>query len=204
MNGAGLRAIAAGLAALLLAACAGPRVKPVLPTASLLAAQDAREAALRSKDASWQLEARLAVSDGRESGSGSLAWRQSGATFRFTVHAPVTGKTWVLAGDASHARLEGLPGGTVEGPDAAWLLERELGWHVPLAELSDWVRGMRAPGPAAITFRADGLPATIDQGGWHIEYRDYAQGHAPALPRRVYASRDSYSVRLAIRAWDMP
>lgn len=198
------RFLLAGLATLLLAACAGPSVRPGMPAATQLAAQDAREAALRAQGAAWQLEGRLAVSDGHDSGSGSLQWRQQGDAFSFTVHAPVTGKTWVLAGDAAHARLDGLPGGAVEGDDAGALLARELGWHVPVAELSEWVRGMRAPGPATIDFRADGLPASIDQAGWHIEYRDYATGHEPPLPRRVYASSGRYSVRLAIRTWSMP
>jgi outer membrane lipoprotein LolB len=182
---------------LLLAGCATPRVKP---DADLLARQSAREQVLAAQP-SWQLSGRLGVSSGKDSGSGSLQWRQDGDAFHFSVHAPVTGKTWVLSGDPHHAVLEGLRDRPLEGDDAAALLERELGWHVPVADLTAWVRAARAKGDARIEFRTDGLPASIEQDGWKIEYPDYDSTHQPPLPRKVFASSGEYRVRLAISQW---
>jgi outer membrane lipoprotein LolB len=184
----------------LLAACAAPRVKTVASDSAMLARQAAREQALAAKP-NWQLEGRLGVATGKDSGSGSLQWKQDGDAFRFSVHAPVTGKTWTLTGDAHHATLEGLRDRPLEGDDAAALLERELGWHVPVAELSAWVRGARASGDARVEFREDGLPAAIVQDGWKIEYPDYDTTRMPPLPRKVFASRGEYRVRLAVSDW---
>lgn len=181
----------------LLQGCAAPRVKP---DADLLARQSERENALAAHR-DWQLAGRLGVSDGHDGGSGSLEWKQDGEAFRFSVHAPVTGKTWVLSGDAHRAVLEGLRDRPIEGTDAAGLLERELGWHVPVSELTDWVRGARAHGDARIEFRSDGLPAVITEDGWTIEYPDYDSSHSPALPRKVFASRGDYRVRLSVSQW---
>jgi outer membrane lipoprotein LolB len=180
-----------------LGGCAAPRVKP---DADLLARQSAREHALAAEP-SWQLSGRLGVSDGHDGGSGSLQWRQDRDAFRFSVHAPVTGKTWVLSGDAHHAVLEGLREQAIEGPDAAQLLEREVGWHVPVAELTSWARAARAEGDAQIEFRSDGLPAVILQDGWKIEYPDYDSTHEPPLPRKIFASRGDYRVRLSVNQW---
>jgi outer membrane lipoprotein LolB len=197
-----MRSYALVLGVLLLAACAGQRIKPTAADATTLAAQSAREAALSAKHA-WTLHGRLGVSDGHDSGSGSLEWSQQDSGFRFSVHAPVTGKTWVLSGDAGHASLEGLRERAVEGNDAADLLARELGWQVPVAELTYWARGMRAPGDARIEFRADGLPAQIDQRGWTVRYLDYDTSREPALPSKVFASKADYKVRLSIRDWTL-
>ena len=188
---------AALAACLVLAGCAAPRVKP---DADLFARQSAREQMLAAQP-DWQLAGRLGVSNGKDSGSGSLQWRQNGDAFHFSVHAPVTGKTWVLSGDPHHVVLEGLRDRPVEGDDAAALLERELGWHVPVVELTAWVRGARAKGDAHVEFRDDGLPATIEQDGWKIEYPDYDSTHQPPLPRKVFASRGEYRVRLAVSQW---
>jgi outer membrane lipoprotein LolB len=182
---------------LALSGCAAPRIKP---DADLLARQSARERALAAQPM-WQLSGRLGVSDGHDGGSGSLQWRQDGDAFRFSVHAPVTGKTWVLSGDAHHAVLEGLREQPVESADAAQLLEREIGWHVPVAELTYWARAARAPGDARIEFRSDGLPAVIGQDGWKIEYPDYDNTHDPPLPRKIFASRGDYRVRLSVNQW---
>ncbi|HKE48622.1 MAG TPA: lipoprotein insertase outer membrane protein LolB [Rhodanobacteraceae bacterium] len=191
------RTFAACALALLLAACAAPRVKP---DAGLLARQSERERTLAAQP-SWQLAGRLGVANAKDAGSGSLEWRQDGDAFRFSVHAPVTGKTWVLSGDAHRVVLEGLRAQPVEGDDAAALLERELGWHVPVAELSDWVRGARSKGEARIEFNGEGLPAVIEQDGWKIEYPDYDTTRQPPLPRKIFASRGDSRVRLSVSQW---
>ena len=90
----------------------------------------------------------------------------------------------------------------IEGDNARDLLARELGWDVPVAQLVDWVRGVRAPGEARVEFRADGLPAAITQDGWRVEFLDYDEG-SPALPRKLHASSGSRKVRLAIREWSV-
>ncbi|MEP7044866.1 MAG: lipoprotein insertase outer membrane protein LolB [Dokdonella sp.] len=187
--------------ALLLAACAGPQVKPVAANADLLTRQAEREQVVSAR-AEWRLSGRLGVSDGRDSGSGSLEWTQRSDEFRFSVHAPVTGKTWTLSGTPRRAVLEGLREQPLEG-DAADLLARELGWQVPVAELTRWVRGLRTSPQSRITFTADGLPATIDEAGWHVQYQGYDTAFDPPLPSKVFASKGDYKVRLAIREWTL-
>lgn len=199
IHGPGFR-VALVACALLLGACAGQRPKPLRADAAALANQAAREATLAAIG-DWSLHGRLGVSDGHDSGSGSLEWTQHASAFRFSVHAPVTGKTWVLSGDEGYARLDGLREQPVDGRDAASLLDRELGWKVPVTELRYWVRGQRAPGAAEIEFRGDGLPVLIAQGGWTVRYLDYDVAQDPPMPSKVFASRGDYKVRLAIRDW---
>lgn len=195
-----LCAFAVATCALVLSACAPQRLRP---DAAGLDAQDRREALLAPKS-DWQLTGRLGVSDGRDSGSGSLVWSQQGQDFRFELHAPVTGKTWILSGDARHAQLQGLREEALQGDDAASLLQRELGWRVPVAELQWWARGMRAPGKAELSLRGDGLPARIVQAGWQVDFLDYDETTQPALPRKLFAESGNYKVRLAIQRWDSP
>ena len=189
-----------GFAVLGLVACAPQRLRP---DASGLAAQDQREARL-APVTDWQLVGRLGVSDGRDSGSGSLTWTQRGDRYQFELHAPVTGKTWLLSGDAKHAQLQGLREETLEGNNAASLLQRELGWRVPVAELAWWARGMRAPGNAELSLRGDGLPARIVQAGWQVDFLDYDESTNPPLPRKLFAENGNYKVRLAIQRWETP
>ncbi len=192
--------VALAISALVLSACAPQRLRP---DAAGLDEQDRREALLAPMS-NWQLVGRLGVSDGSDSGSGSLTWSQQGDTYRFELHAPVTGKTWLLSGDASQAKLQGLRDTTVVGDDAASLLRRELGWRVPVAELAWWARGMRAPGTADLSLRPDGLPARIVQAGWQVDFLDYDETQQPALPRKLFAESGNYKVRLAIQRWQRP
>jgi outer membrane lipoprotein LolB len=190
----------ASAATLILAACAPvPVRKP--GTATQLAAQAAREQMLGAQR-DWSLDGRFSASYGQHGGSGGIAWQQNGQQYEFTLRAPVTGKTVQLSGGPNGAVLTGAGRQPLTGRDAGEVLNAEFGWDVPVADLAWWVRGLRAPGrPAILTFGANGLPATLDQDGWHVDYRDWYAERSPPLPRKVYASRDPYTVRVMIEQW---
>lgn len=197
---AGFTAVAM-LAGFVLAACAPVPVRQP-GTAKQLTAQAAREQALGVQD-EWGLDGRFAASDGHDGGSGSLVWRQTGDRYQFILRAPITGKSVQLDGGPEGAVLTGAGKQPVSGVNARMVLNEEFGWDVPVADLAFWVRGLRAPGkPAILTFGANGLPATLDQDGWHIDYRDWYGERSPPMPRKVYASRDPYSVKVLIEQWN--
>lgn len=185
--------------ALLLIACAPQRPRTDASTA--MAAQEARELTLAAQP-DFSVQGRLAVSNGRDGGNGQLHWRQQGAQVEFELRAPVSRQTWRLTAGPGRAVIEGLEGGPREGREAEALLQRELGWTLPLSNLAAWARGLRGPGRARIEFDPEGLPRLIEQGGWTIEYRGWDRGSEPAMPSRVFASRGQQRVRLAIERWD--
>jgi outer membrane lipoprotein LolB len=184
-----------------LAACAPMAVRKP-GTTRQLAAQAAREQMLAAEPV-WGLEGRFAASDGQHGGSGSLSWQQNGQQYQFTLRAPITGKSVQLNGGPNGAVLTGIGKQAIAGHDAGEVLNEEFGWDVPVEDLAWWIRGLKAPGrPAVLTFGANGLPATLDQDGWHVDYRDWYAERNPPLPRKVYASRDPYTVRVMIEQWN--
>jgi outer membrane lipoprotein LolB len=200
-------------AALLLTACVAQPVRTALPPAESAAAealQLAREQRLRQQP-SWSLQGRIAVSNGRNGGSGRIDWTQDDRRFDVSLSAPVTRQSWRLVGDTDMARLEGLDGGTRDGPDAAVLLRDATGWEIPVTALADWVRGVRAQGAgvALATYGLDGRLLRLEQGGWSIDYHwplpgpvDAAGvGAPPTLPIRLDARRGEASVRLIVDQW---
>lgn len=203
------RLLTAAALAALLSACAGQAVRgpapPTMAPAATEAAQASRETALRGQ-AQWSLTGRIALSNGRNGGSGRIEWRQDGDRYEVALSAPVTRQSWRLSGDIAGARLEGLEGGARSGPDAAALLREATGWDIPVAALTDWVRGLRAQGqgPASLRYGVDGRLARIEQGGWSIDYRWPAGDAADltALPSRLDAARGQAKVKLIVDEWE--
>lgn len=195
------------LAVVMLAGCATrpTRDTPMEPAAQARAeaAQVTREQALQ-RQTDWSLRGRIAVSSADQGGSGRIEWRQAGAAYVIELSAPVTRQTWRLSGDATGARLEGIAGAPRQGGDPALLLREATGWDIPVEALAFWVRGARAPaaGPARLVFRADQHLARLEQGGWLIDYDQWADGPgAVALPARIEARRDAARVKLLIDGW---
>ncbi len=197
---------AATLVATLLAACVAQPVRQAPPTsrADAESAQAAREAVLGSH-AQWSLQGRIALSNGRNGGSGRIDWTQAAATYEVALSAPITRQSWRLTGHPGSARLEGLDGGPREGGDAETLLRAATGWTIPVAALSSWVRGAAAPGlaPASLQFGADGRLTRLQQSGWTIDYDDWRMQPelGVELPHRLNASQGEARVRLVVDGW---
>ena len=197
----------AAACAMLLAACATQPPRAVLPAiaGSPQQHQQQREAALAAQP-SWSLAGRVALSNGKDGGSGRIDWRQDGARYQVALSAPVTRQSWRLSGQPGQALLEGLEGGPRQGEDASALLLEATRWQIPVEALASWVRGAGADtarfGDADITFGADGRISRLVQGGWTIDYSDWgATGQGMELPNRLNAVRGDAKVRLIVDQW---
>jgi len=184
-----------------LAACVSAPVRRA-PDAALLQAQSLREAALAAHP-DWGLSGRIAISDGKDGGSGRIDWQQHGPDYDIRLSAPVTRQSWRLVKEGDRIRLEGLKGGTLEGTDAQALLYQALGWQVPIDALAAWARGARASNKdAQLQFGADGLPAVLVEDDWSVEYRSWdTNGDAPR-PSKVFAAQGKATVRLVVDRWN--
>lgn len=214
--------IACAAACLLLAGCVTvPHGKGVaigeLSTAAektAIAAQQARERVLQALP-TLAFDGRVALSNGRNGGSGRIEWRQSADRYNVTLSAPVSRQSWRLTGDAASARIEGIAGGPRSDTDVVRLLREATGLEVPVGALAAWAAGARADvqafGPARLEFTADGTLARIEQDGWIVDYLGWREAHPGAggpeggqrlqLPDRINAARGDARVRLAIDTW---
>ena len=199
-----LRAAALAATALALSACVSQPVRTPVPVdAEAAHGGDARRAALRD----WSLAGRVALSNGRQGGSGRIDWTQHGENYEVSLSAPVTRQSWRLGGDAGGARLEGIEGGPRESTDVEGMLRHATGWDIPVRAMADWVRGVAATGVAdgspVVAYGPGNLPSSLEQDGWRIDYKEWheAAGPLPALPRRIEARRGEAKVRLVVDAW---
>jgi outer membrane lipoprotein LolB len=193
----------AALTPLLLAACVPQQVVRNKGDAASIAQQEAREQQLTSAN-HWTLVGRLAVSTGNDAGSGNVTWTQNGDHYEFELRAPITGKSFRLTGGPDGAVLEGLDDGPQRGPNAEVLMQRALGWDVPLDELRAWVLGVRASGSNAdMSFGDDHLLSMLQQNGWTVSYINWDATQKPPLPTLIRAQKSPFMVKLVVQSWSL-
>ncbi|GAB6041722.1 lipoprotein insertase outer membrane protein LolB [Endothiovibrio diazotrophicus] len=192
------------LALLLVAGCAAPPPRGGEEGgAQRVARQQARQAVER-----WVVDGRVAVLREAESWHASLHWEQQGKDqgerYRIQLTAPLGQGGVVLRGLPGSVMME-YDGGAVMAADPESLLERHLGWRIPVTGLRYWVRGLPDPATAGdLHYGEDGHPDRLDQEGWKIEFRRWGEVDGLALPEKVFMESAGLKVRLVIDRWQLP
>lgn len=172
-----------------LAGCAQAPVRPAL------------EHVRQSVDEPFVLNGRMAIRHARESSSVGLHWEHGQARDEMTLLAPL-GQTV--------ARISRSPDGAelrtgnkrYQAADLESLMEKVLGWHLPLAELHAWVRGQPYPGtPAEVERNPQGQIVMLRQDGWEIAYGKFHGEAADSPPGRLSMTFEDMKLQLVVDEW---
>ncbi len=147
------------------------------------------------------LNGRIAIRHNGDRHSAGLHWVHRRASDEILLLGPLGQAAARVYRDGYGATLED-GSRRYQAGDAATLMEKVLGWQLPLDGLPDWVLARPRPGSAAeIENDAVGRLARLRQSGWEIRYPRYADETPASLPTRLELQRADLQVQLLIDEW---
>ena len=147
----------------------------------------------------FELAGRIATRYRQEAASGNVAWRHGRDSDELLITSPVGSSIARVVRTGSQVILTTADQREHRANDAEILTEQVLGFRLPLAGLSDWVRARPKDGtPAAVVRGQDGRLASLEQNGWRVEYQEF---RADGLPVRIRLTYPGIELRLAIHEW---
>ncbi|MGH1370579.1 MAG: lipoprotein insertase outer membrane protein LolB [Cellvibrionaceae bacterium] len=214
-----LRSAAALFALLLLSACAtqpptkttsgdNPATieapKPIPQAPELLTEWDTYQKILGDID-QWQVQGKLGVRLPDNSGSVYFNWKQRPDDFAIHLSGPLgQGTTWIRGNDRQ-VSLERPNQTTILAKTPEALMQKGLGWWLPISQLYYWVRGIPAPQthPSAQQHHDDGSLKFLEQDGWQLEYSRYKSVSGWSLPSKVIARQQDIKLTFIIKNWKL-
>lgn len=146
----------------------------------------------------FELSGRVAVRNGKDSGSAKIFWRHSSDADEMLIASPVGQGIARISREGDLFRLVTSDSKEYRAPDAESLTKEALGWRLPLSGLSDWVQGRASPDrPAGVVGGQAGEGLEIRQDGWTIVYEEFREGR----PFRLRLSREGIEIRLIVDQW---
>ena len=176
------------LAVLLISGCASLSPKPT----GIAPAREALDA--------FSLEGRFSLRQENKNYSGKMSWRHQGADNTLLLSSPFGLGLAEITTRANVAQLTTSDGKLYTAADAETLTQQVLGYPLPLAQLTDWVRG-RDDAPGLAERDTFGRPLRLSHQDWRIEY-GYEGDDPAAAPSRIFAERTGgLELRLKIDEW---
>jgi outer membrane lipoprotein LolB len=158
-----------------------------------------------SHSGTWSLEGRLAVSDESDGGSGKFRWATDIDGVQMDFHGALGRGAWKLRADTQSAVLTLADGNVYREGSIEQLVRQQLGWEIPVENLSWWVRGLLSPGHYhERDIDGSGDITRLVQNDWTVEYDRYREFNGIRLPVKLVAHRENWTVKLVIRDWEMP
>lgn len=172
--------LAALLAAALLNACVAPRMDA--PVNDNWQARRNVLAALHT----WEFTGRIGVLDADESHSSRIRWRQDKDDYVINLWGTLNVGATELTGRPGAVVLEQAGEPPLRARSAEGLIYEQLGYELPVTQLSYWIKGIPAPGSQAQTdFNAEHHLVALQQDGWSVQYMAYTNYGAESLPTRI-------------------
>lgn len=151
----------------------------------------------------FELEGRISATDGERAANGQIEWQHTPDADQWTAYSPLGQILGRLDSSAAGAELVLANGQRHAAPSAATLLPQLIGTALPLEHLPSWVQASPGPGAEVRTVDPHGRPALLIDQGWRIDYAEYHDSSADALPRRLEISRGDARIRLVIDQWHL-
>lgn len=167
-------------------------------------------------DTSWQAHARalsrfrnwfmlgtLAARTGREALRVSVRWRQTNDSYFVRFVGPLGVGLFEIEGSDAEVEARFPDGRRVRAASPESLLEKEIGWSVPLQGLRYWIVGAPSPDGTTSSMKFDDLGrlAHLEQAGWTVVYERYGALADLALPQRIRFTNDTVDATIVIRRW---
>jgi outer membrane lipoprotein LolB len=150
----------------------------------------------------FELDGRVAASDGQQGFSAGLHWRQQNDTAAIDLTAPLGFGAAHIELSADNLSVTTSKGVTLTHAAASEELAATLGFEPPLRSLRYWVLGASDPEFAAQESIDDQQRLThLEQDGWRVDCEDYALVGQQWLPRRLTVTRQALRLKLIVNSW---
>jgi outer membrane lipoprotein LolB len=188
------------LLCILLSGCAQKPRKAELPQVGSTSQQLQQKPSTLTQ---WQAEGRMAASHGQKGGNASFVWQQRGDTYSIKLFGPFGSGAIYITGNGKFVELKESNGKKTTAQSPEMLLQKVVGWQVPITGLTYWLRGLPTPlvPPAKQSQDNQGRLRYLTQQGWNIEYENYQADTLVPLPSKMQLQNGNTKIKIIITSW---
>ena len=157
-----------------------------------------------NKITKWNAQGSVAVHNNQKGWNASFNWQQQPDNYSLAFFGPLGSYHTQLTGNTNQVTLTTSDGHTYSANSPEMVLQKQLGWTLPVSSLKYWLKGLPAPHAAfGRSFDLNKHLVHLRQSGWDILYLRYLSINGVDLPDRFLLSSPQWQVRIVITQWQI-
>ncbi len=132
-------------------------------------------------------------------------WRQMGPdNYHVDLAASLNLAAVTITGAPHRVTLQKGNEAPISAPTPEILMQRNLGWVLPIPSLWYWARGLQAPGPVqGMQYDKYGHLVFLQQNGWRATFGNYQVMQGVDLPGIIELQRGNILARIVVKQWQI-
>jgi len=153
---------------------------------------------------SWTASGELGVVTPKQAINANVDWTQNNKVYTIELFGPLGLGATSITNASGRVVLDEAGNKTVSAENPEFLMDRQLGWSVPVLGLIYWARGLPIPNaPKAYTLNQYGTLTALEQDGWSIRYDKYRLFNNVPLPTLIQLHTGGVHVVIAVNQWQV-
>lgn len=177
------------------------------PTHSVQSAQSTHTTQTTQSQAlnHFHAEGKISFTNGKKGGHGTIFWQQQGQKYSIRLIGALGSGTLEIYGRPGYVGMVQSNGETHSATNAEQLIQKVLGWDIPVSPLRYWLQGQPVPGskPQDIQFNSAGQLIYLRQQGWQIHYDKYTEQQGRSLPSRIILKHGTIQLKFLFPKWSV-
>jgi outer membrane lipoprotein LolB len=163
--------------------------------------------ALRQKDlqaiSNFNIVGALSITNPQKTYLVNYQWQQNGVNYKIKLASSLNAVSYELYGAPHKVILRQARQQDVIANNVGALMQRELGYVLPLQGMRYWILGLPDPSQYSATRDSFGHLQTLQQNGWQINYLLYQSYNKMDLPRLLKISGHNLKIKFVIKQWQL-
>lgn len=154
----------------------------------------------------YTLNGRIGLQTTGQGFSGRLKWQHTRNNDDISLFSPFGGQVAQISKTDLAVTLTDDKGRSVSATNIQTLMNKQLGWHIPVDALEDWALGRptaKSSSAIASQWDAQGRLQSFEQDGWAVKYKSYMQTNGYDLPSKLTLRKEDLYLKLLIETWDI-
>lgn len=131
----------------------------------------------------------------------AYSWNQFSRSYRIKISSSLNLYSLSINGRPGNVSLWKSAKKHYRASSPEGVMQKAMGWSLPISNLRYWVRGMPAPGGKKATYNKYGLLKTLNQQGWHIVYSGYVSRSGYDVPQTLIMRRGAVRLKIVVKHW---